>query len=352
MKRRKIFLYKIKKRFKWEFAPTWVVYLPVLIGWVYWAWKNKSLTFFTAANPGIYNGGLLGESKYEILESLPASVVPKGVFIQNPDDYTPESLLSFLAQNDIHFPFILKPDRGERGRGVSKIKDKSDLEAYLSQYHFPLIAQAFITEKEEYGILYHRFPNEPKGKVTSIVVKGFLSVTGNGADTLETLWLKNPRCLYHWDLLNDLYCAEKTLILPENEEKILVEIGNHVRGTTFFNGNHLISEALTRKIDEISQQIPGFYIGRFDLKADNIAAVCEGNFKVMELNGVGAEPGHIYDPEYPILKAYQALIEHWNNVAKIAKINYDSGEQRVSFAEMQSRNRDYQAYQKKYLGIS
>jgi hypothetical protein len=37
------------------------------------------------------------------------------------------------------------------------------------------------------GIFYVRYPNEEKGKITGIVSKEFLIVTGNGVATVEEL---------------------------------------------------------------------------------------------------------------------------------------------------------------------
>lgn len=344
-----IFLYKIKKKLKWEFAPTWVVYFPFLFYSLYWIAKTRSLTFFTAANPRIPNGGLFGESKYDILKMLPPSVIPTSILIENPSEWTPDSLLKRLHAAKIYFPFILKPDKGERGRGVLKISNEEDLSAYLRLYSFPVIAQSFITEKEEYGILYHRLPTATKGEVTSIVVKNFLSITGDGVNAMETLWLQNQRCLYHWELLQQQYQEKKHFIPKQGETIILVEIGNHSRGTTFLNGNHLINEKLTETIDKLAKQIPEFYIGRFDLKAENFEALCEGKLKIMELNGVGAEPGHIYDPSYPVWKSYRDLLGHWHNIAEIARFNYRSGYEKIPFSMIYSQFREYQAYQAKYF---
>src|ERR1700712_4805979 len=54
-----------------EFWPWWVFYAPV-IGYVIFRLvpKFRSLTVFTAANPAIPAGGLLGESKSLILRAL------------------------------------------------------------------------------------------------------------------------------------------------------------------------------------------------------------------------------------------------------------------------------------------
>ncbi|MXW19154.1 MAG: alpha/beta fold hydrolase, partial [Gemmatimonadetes bacterium] len=54
----------------WEFWPPWLFYLPVLAWGVWLAVKYRSPTVFTAANPAFPDGGLVGESKSEILGAI------------------------------------------------------------------------------------------------------------------------------------------------------------------------------------------------------------------------------------------------------------------------------------------
>lgn len=49
-----------------------------------------------------------------------------------------------------------------------------------------------------------------------------------------------------------------------------MEVGNHVKGVTFRDMSHLITSDLEKEIDTISQHIDGFYVGRYDIKADSI----------------------------------------------------------------------------------
>ena len=43
----------LKRKFRWEFWPAWAAYLPVLPYILYLGLKHRSLTLFTAANPGV-----------------------------------------------------------------------------------------------------------------------------------------------------------------------------------------------------------------------------------------------------------------------------------------------------------
>ncbi len=55
---------------RWEFWPAWLFYPPVALYCVWLAIKYRGLTLPTAANPGIFAGGIVGESKASILEDL------------------------------------------------------------------------------------------------------------------------------------------------------------------------------------------------------------------------------------------------------------------------------------------
>ena len=108
--------------------------------------------------------------------------------------------------------------------------------------------------------------------------------------------------------------------IPQRHERILLEpIGNHCRGTKFLNGNELINEQLHEVFNKIAKPIEGFHYGRFDMRVRSIQDLYKGQYiRVMELNGVSAEPGHIYDPEYKLLKAYKDLAYHWRIIADIS----------------------------------
>lgn len=50
-----------------------------------------------------------------------------------------------------------------------------------------------------------------------------------------------------------------------------------------------------------------------------------GEFKAVEFNGIGAEPAHIYDPEYPVWKKYRDIYRHWRVIFEIYKIQAANG---------------------------
>ena len=80
--------------------------------------RHRSLTLFTAANPGIPSGGFVGESKSAILGHL--SPVPEFAVLREElsADARFRAVKEFLSVHGLSYPIVLKPDIGERGTGV------------------------------------------------------------------------------------------------------------------------------------------------------------------------------------------------------------------------------------------
>ena len=314
----------IIKNTRFEFWPYWFAYIPVYFYFIYLSIKSKSLTFFTVANPGIYLGGFVGESKKNILQKINANYLPQTIYLKH--EYNYEKVLSLIKENNIQYPFIAKPDVGERGSDVEKIHSDSELENYVLNINQDFIIQEFINYETELGIMYFHYPNNTLSGINSIVIKEYLSITGDGVSDIETLIKNHLRAQGRLDYLLNKFSNQLHQILSKGENLLLEPIGNHIRGTKFLNGNHLINEKLIKIFDEIAKPIEGFYIGRFDLKVKSINDLYEGkNIKIMELNGVTSEPAHIYDPSTFILKAYQALFTHYKLIYIIAKQNIELG---------------------------
>jgi len=299
--------------------------------WIWYAIKERSLFYFSASNPSILTGGMMGESKSAVLNLIPDSVKPKTVLINLP--VTTQEVLKTLDTNGLTLPIIFKPDVGERGWMVRKIKSKEDIEQYLSEIKIDFIIQEFVSLPLEYGVFYVRFPSQANGFVNSITGKEFLSVTGDGSKTLQQLILEKDRAKIQWETLKEVYAAQLQDVIPQGKKIELVSIGNHCLGTTFINCNHLITEKLSASFDAISKQIDGFYFGRFDLRCASEADLESGNVKIMELNGCGAEPAHIYHPGSSLLKGIGTIITHWKNLYRVSKENHKRGVPYLSFAE-------------------
>ena len=309
---------------QWEYWPFWLLYSPVYFYYTWLAIKCRSFFFFTAANPGIHFGGMLGESKMEIFDLLPKDYFPTTLKFK--PGISKSAFLSVLESNQLKFPFILKPDIGERGWMVELIKNTEELERYLSKINVEFLLQEYVYYPLELGVFYYRYPDASRGTVSSIVQKDLLSVVGDGKRSVRELIHENPRAKMQEESI-DKRSPDLMEQVPARGERVeLVSIGNHSRGTTFLNANHLISEKLIRVFDEISKKIDGFYFGRYDIRCTSIDDLYEGkNVQILELNGAGAEPGHIYQPGYSLFQAYRDIMHHLRVLAEIGQINEKDG---------------------------
>ena len=307
----------------WEFWPTYMFYLPNIPYAAYLALKAKNLVFFSATNPAIKHAGNGSESKFSTLQLIPNNYKPTSIFIKA--NSSVQNSLKKFKENKIEFPLIVKPDIGFRGLLVKRIYDESELINYLTKYQkLNLIIQEFVDYKNECGIFYHRIPNETRGKITSITLKKYLTIIGDGNSTLKQLIELNDRAKLYLPLLQELHQKNLDLIIKNDEEFILNIIGNHSKGTQFINGNHLISEALENTLDCIAQQIHSFYYGRLDIKYNNLEdLIALKNFKIIEINGIISEPTHIYDPnKISYFKALKEIRKHWKLIYTIATQNH------------------------------
>ncbi|MDN5203977.1 hypothetical protein QQ008_21480 [Fulvivirgaceae bacterium BMA10] len=329
----------------WEYWPFEIVYIPVFVYWIFLIIRARAVFFFSASNPSIENGGMLGESKIKILDLILPKYKPKTIHF--PSSTTVEEILTSMSKKGICFPFILKPDIGERGSFVEKIHDETELRDYLKSIRVDFLMQEFITFPIEMGVFYYRFPSEETGKVSSIVLKDMLKVTGDGTSTIQQLILKKPRAKLQYDTLK-VSLKHKMEQVPKAGEQIeLVSIGNHCRGTAFLNGNHLINEQLHQVFDRISKSINGFYFGRFDLRCKSYEDLYKGeNIKIMELNGAGSEPGHIYQPGTSIFTAYRDIFHHLNILLKISRENHRRGIPYMTVREGLKEIKKLRAYNK------
>jgi len=318
----KNFWFKLKR---WEYWPFDILYIPV---YPYFTWqiiKRRSFFFFTASNPSIDFGGMLGEKKSEIFDIIPEQYIPTTIKLS--PDTSLDSVLELMQTKDIPYPFILKPDVGERGWMVKKIDDISDLKDYLNTIEVDFLLQEFVDYQLELGVFYYRYPNEDLGTISSIVAKEMLFVVGDGQNNIRQLIEQKPRARFQLAELAETY-GEAFLdrVLPSQEKLELVSIGNHCKGTKFLNGNDWIDDRLIKSIDKMAKEIPNFYFGRFDLRCNNIEDLKElKNFKIMELNGAGSEPAHIYQPGFSLIKAYQVLYHHIKVLSKISSLNKKRG---------------------------
>lgn len=264
------------------------------------------------------------ESKKAIYDLIPQQYYPKTVLIT--EGVPLEVVLESVDKEQITYPFIVKPDIGLRGSAVKKINTLEELKSYNDKATFDYLIQDLIPYPNEIGVFYVRYPNQKEGKITGIVAKEFLTVTGDGISTIEELIKKNPRHEMQLKVLQKEYGKRLQEILSKEELLNVVPYGNHIRGAKFIDASHLISDQLNKTINEMCIQIPDFYFGRFDIMYTTIEELeREENFAIVELNGAASEPTHIYDPKHSIFFAWKELARHITYMYEISVLNHKNG---------------------------
>src|SRR6478735_8894861 len=147
----------------WEYWPFGIVQGTFFFYWFWFSLRARSLFFFSASNPSILMGGMMGESKFDVLKLVPDELKPKTLLAKFPS--TTEEVYEQMRMNGLPFPVIFKPDLGERGWMVRKIESQKDIDAYLQEIKIDFIIQELVDLPLEFGVFYVRIPNEEKGEV-------------------------------------------------------------------------------------------------------------------------------------------------------------------------------------------
>ena len=271
---------------------------------------------------------MFGEKKSDIFQIIPDEYIPKTILISKGD----LERAAFEAET-IGFPLIVKPDIGERGAWVDTIEDQNQLAKYVEKCPVNFLIQELVDYPIELGVFFVKRKDEA-GRITSIVIKEFLHVIGDGNQTVIELLEQNDRAMMTYDLDHD-YIRIIGSNIPEKGEVVLIEpIGNHSRGTKFLDDCHQIDEELNSAFQNLADQIPGFYFGRFDLRCKSYEDLKKlREFKILELNGAGSAPGHIYQPGYSLWNAYKSIFWHLSLLSDISGENKKRGHSYWSFKQ-------------------
>jgi hypothetical protein len=317
-----------------EFWPGWLFYAPVVAQWIALGLRYGDLSLPTAANPTIAVGGLCGESKGEILDQVAGAErdvlarYTSMVTHRHDPSADPDAAEHAMTQAGLTYPLVVKPDIGCNGTGVRLVRDRAALSRYLSAYPrgTRVLLQEFVPDEGEAGLFYIRHPKEQHGRITSITLKFPPSVIGDGRSTLRQLILADPRA----GRLAQLYLprlAHRQDEVPQQGEQVrLVFVGNHCKGSIFRDGTGLATQALTDRIDRLARALPDFYFGRIDVRFGSLQALVQGEaFRVIEINGVGSEATHVWDPATPLLEAWRAQFYHYGAAFRIAAANRARG---------------------------
>jgi hypothetical protein len=225
----------------------------------------------------------------------------------------------------LEYPIAVKPESGLMGFMFRKIDSAEELMQYHQVMTVPYILQEFISYPLEVSVFYYRFPGQRKGVITGFVKKEYMSVRGDGDSTLWELIKQYPRVQFRLDEMKAKHALHLGDIIPKGEEYILSHALNLSRGGKLISLEQEKDDRLRKVFDDISHYT-GFYYGRFDIRCTSIEDLkANRNFSILEFNGCGAEPHHVYGNGYTFWQACTILVQHWDIMAQIARYNHRLG---------------------------
>lgn len=315
------FLYRLTHWETWDYR---VKLVPLAPFWVWHCLRSGSWWFFTPSNPTLTFGGFEGESKQEMYEQLPPGSYPRSLYV-SPDLAFAEADQLVVAHR-YDYPFVVKPDVGMMGLMFRKISSVEEFRRYHQKMPVRYIVQELIRYPIEVSVFYYRFPHEAKGTITGFLRKEFLEVVGDGQSTLWELIGRYPRVAFRLEEMKAKHADKLQHIVPEGEIYCLNYALNLTRGGKLVSLAHEKDEQLLAVFDGLSHYTKHFYFGRYDIKCASIEDLKAGkNYSILEFNGSGAAPHHVYGNGNSLWQAYKIVLHHWEILYQISKQNAWNG---------------------------
>jgi len=319
-----------------ERMPAWLFYLPIVLLWLLLSLRYRSLTLPTAANPSFEAGGLVGESKLQVMSQVSASVMewfaPHTALTRSDEHGVPaadtQRAMRALAAGGLEFPIVAKPDRGHHGHGVHPIASEEELGAYISV--FPpgetMMLQTLVPLNGEAGVFYIRPPGHVSGQIFSMNFSEPAQVIGDGITTLRTLIEVHPSMAHSQGIHLAAQLDRLDWIPPAGEHVLLAFARSHRLGAILTDGRQCVTPALLKRFDLIADGIKDFHFGRFEVRFRQLDEFQRGEgFQIVEINGVGAEANHIWDRNSRLHDAYRTLFTQYHLAFKIGDENRRNG---------------------------
>ncbi|MEJ1240872.1 hypothetical protein WBG78_22190 [Chryseolinea sp. T2] len=308
----------------WEVWHWFAKYILIGPAWLWYCLKARSFWFFTPSNPTITFGGFVGESKFAIYKQLPLGTYPSTALVT--PDFPVDKLDNLRCSHGLKFPIVAKPDVGQMGLMFRKIESLDHFKQYHRSMPVPYVLQEYIDYPIEVSVFYYRMPGEDSGRITGFVKKEYMQVVGDGVKTLRQLIGDYPRARYRRAELFSKHESKLSWVVPNGEPYVLSHALNLSRGGRLVNLENENDSSLLKVFDDISRYTKNFYYGRYDVKCRSIEDLKAGrNFSILEYNGAGAEPHHVYSGGFGLFSACSVLVKHWGILFRIAEANRKKG---------------------------
>ncbi len=319
-----LFIKKIKFWQYWETWPRSLFYGPLSIIWGWYCLRSRSFWFFSSSNPTLTLGGFEGETKREMYEQLPPDSYPSTLFC------TPQQSIDSIgkAMNvvGLRFPVAVKPDVGMKGLLFRKIDKIEQLAQYHAGCPVDYMVQAWVDLPIELGVFYCRYPGANYGEITGITRREPISVLGDGSSTLVALMEQHPRAKPRLEVLKSTHASALNIIIPKDQTYMVTHVANRCQGAQLHNLQTEIDQSLRKIFDDLSHYTGAFYYGRYDIKCASLEDLKQGkNYQILEFNGAGAAPHHVYHCGLTLFEAYREILRHWKYLFEISKANHERG---------------------------
>ena len=320
-------LYRVTHWETWDYRIKLVPLLPV---WFWYCLRSGSCWFFTAANPGLTFGGFQGESKREMYALLPPGTYPRSLYLS--PVLLPAEAESQIVAHRYTYPFVVKPDIGMMGLLFRRIDSPEAFRQYHRAVPTDYIVQELIQYPIEVSVFYYRFPGATTGTITGFVRKEFLEVTGDGQSTLRALMERYERVNFRLGEMRAKHADRLDYVVPDGETYCLNYALNLTRGGRLVSMAHEKDAQLLAVFDELSRHTTQLFFGRYDIKCQSVNELKQGrSFSIIEFNGAGAAPHHVYGNGNSLWQAYRIVLHHWRMLYEISRDNRRLGVPRWSF---------------------
>jgi hypothetical protein len=341
--------------------------LPTLM-WLALSLRHGSLTLPSVANPTMEAGGLWGESKAQglglfgpqgrrrlapfievICGALPPADDPGAIAKARHD--RDQAVLARLAAAGVELPIVAKPDRGYQGWGVRVVHTTQELGAYLDgpPPGATVILQELVDFRYEAGIFYIRPPKEERGRIASMAFVMPPHVVGDGRRTVAELAAAHRVLRPNLDIYQSRNPGTWDSVPAPGSIHELTNARSARLGAVYRDALHLVTPALEKAIGDISSEIPDFHFGRYDVRFRSVEELMEGKgFRIVELNGAGAEMLHIWDGTTSLATAYKTLWRQYRRLFSIAADMRRQGHRPVGIGQMIRLQREQERLRRNY----
>jgi hypothetical protein len=257
---------------------------------------------FLDANPQLELGGLPIASKGSRYGTdppyLPSLTIDRGT--------DPPVIETFME--DHASAFVLKPLFGSRGRGIRKVSALDEIVPAVQEE--PMVLQPYVDAPKEYGVNVMRIGSRLKiYGLTEVPVR---AVWGDGERGLQALAEET----YGPEIASQV---ENGDWVPSDGQHVPIQVAAQPgTGRTCRDVTDRVTPTLRASLEEAADQI-GLRFGRFDVKAQSLEALQEGEFYVLEANGSPSLDLTLYDDRYSLSVKIERLRAHWNEFFRQAR---------------------------------